>query len=99
MKALKAFRKPFEKPQRNVKIKIYINFYFNTISEIYGAGRVKHLLAILTTSDLKIISRFPSWYFPPDFPSLLKCKPHDDLQSQMFNYNDFKNFTDKLFLL
>ena len=27
--ALKDFIKPFEAPQRYVKIKIYINFYFN----------------------------------------------------------------------
>ena len=26
MKAFKAFMKPFEAPQRNVKIKIYLNF-------------------------------------------------------------------------
>ena len=30
MKTLKAFIKPFETPQRSVKIKIYLNFYFNT---------------------------------------------------------------------
>ena len=30
MKALKAFIKPFEAPQRSVKIKIQLNFYFNT---------------------------------------------------------------------
>ena len=29
-KALKAFIKPAEAPQRSVKIKIYVNFYFNT---------------------------------------------------------------------
>ena len=29
IKALKAFIKPFEVPQRSVKIKILINFYFN----------------------------------------------------------------------
>ena len=29
MKALKAFIKPFEAPQRSVKIKIGVNFYFN----------------------------------------------------------------------
>ena len=27
---LKAFIKPFETPQRSVKMKIYVNFYFNT---------------------------------------------------------------------
>ena len=32
MKALKAFIKPCEAPQRNVKIKILLNFYFNTTS-------------------------------------------------------------------
>ena len=30
MKALKAFIKPCEAPQRSVKIKIYVNFYLNT---------------------------------------------------------------------
>ena len=29
MKALRAFIKPFEAPQRSVKIKIELNFYFN----------------------------------------------------------------------
>ena len=29
MKELKAFAKPFEAPQRSVKIKIFLNFYFN----------------------------------------------------------------------
>ena len=29
MKALKTFIKPFEAPQRSVKIKIYVDFYFN----------------------------------------------------------------------
>ena len=30
MKALRAFLKPFEAPQRSVKIKIWVNFYFCT---------------------------------------------------------------------
>ena len=30
MKTLKTFIKPFEAPQRSVKIKIQVNFYFNT---------------------------------------------------------------------
>ena len=30
MKALKTFIKPFGAPQRSVKIKIYVDFYFNT---------------------------------------------------------------------
>ena len=30
MKALNAFIKPFEAPQRSVKIKISVNFYFNS---------------------------------------------------------------------
>ena len=30
MKALKAFIKPFKVQQRSMKIKIYVNFYFNT---------------------------------------------------------------------
>ena len=30
MKVFKAFIKPFEAPKRSVKIKIQLNFYFNT---------------------------------------------------------------------
>ena len=30
IKALNAFKKPFEAPQRSVKIKISVNSYFNT---------------------------------------------------------------------
>ena len=30
MKALKAFVKPFEAPQRSMKIEILLEFYFNT---------------------------------------------------------------------
>ena len=37
MKAFKAFIKPFEAPQRNVKIKIYVNFLS---SPGIGTGRV-----------------------------------------------------------
>ena len=40
MKGLKAYIKSFEAPQRSVKIQTYVIFCFNTISEIYGAGRV-----------------------------------------------------------
>ena len=36
--AFKAFIKPFEVPQRSVKIKIYFNFYFNTTSEMHRTG-------------------------------------------------------------
>ena len=38
MKALKAFIKPFEAPQRNVKIKILVNFYFNFLKWTDGNG-------------------------------------------------------------
>ena len=38
MKAFKAFTKPFETPQRNMKIKILVNFL--SMSWI-GTGRVK----------------------------------------------------------
>ena len=40
MKALKAFIKPFEAPQRSVKIKIELNFF--TLSGI-GPLRAKHV--------------------------------------------------------
>ena len=41
MKALKAFIKPFEAPQRNVEIKIKLVFLLIQPSKIQGAGRVK----------------------------------------------------------
>ena len=40
-KALKVFIKPFEAPQRNVKIKIYANFYFHTTFWNAQDGKVK----------------------------------------------------------
>ena len=39
MKALKAFIKPFEAPQRSVKIKVKLIFI--QLAEMYWAGRVK----------------------------------------------------------
>ena len=36
MKALKAFIKPFEVPQRSVKIRIYVNFFF-----LFGIGTLR----------------------------------------------------------
>ena len=44
MKALKAFMKPFESPQGSVKIKILINFYFNTTFEMHGIYKVKNII-------------------------------------------------------
>ena len=44
MKALKAFIKPFEAPQRSVKIKIQVNFYFN--STFWNAQGEKGLIKI-----------------------------------------------------
>ena len=41
MKALKAFLKPFEAPQRSVKIKIYLIFISIQLSEMNEMGRVK----------------------------------------------------------
>ena len=40
--ALKAFIKPFEAPQRSVKIKIQVNFYLLQLSKMHGTGRVKN---------------------------------------------------------
>ena len=40
MKALKAFTKPFEVPQRSVKIKIYVYFSFNTTLWNTQGGKV-----------------------------------------------------------
>ena len=39
MKAFKAFIKPFEAPQRSVKIKIYLIFVPIQLSEMHRAGR------------------------------------------------------------
>ena len=44
MKALKAFIKPFQAPQRSVKMKIELNFYFNTT--FTNARDVKGLLSL-----------------------------------------------------
>ena len=38
---IKAFIKAFEAPQRSLKIKIYVNFYFIQLSEMHWAGKVK----------------------------------------------------------
>ena len=40
MKALKAFIKPFEAPQRSVKIKFNLNFISMQLPEMHGTGRV-----------------------------------------------------------
>ena len=58
MKALRAFIKPFEVPQKSVRTKIVVNFYylyFNLISEMHGARRVKiltFLYSVLTQPEL-----------------------------------------------
>ena len=39
MKAFKDFIKPFEAPQRSVKIKIWVNFYSNTTFENARVGK------------------------------------------------------------
>ena len=41
MKALKAFIKPFEEPQRSVKIKFKLIFILLQLSKMHGAGKVK----------------------------------------------------------
>ena len=40
MKAFKAFIKPFEAPQRSVKIEIKFDFYFNVTSRNALGGKV-----------------------------------------------------------
>ena len=45
MKAFKAFIKPFEAPQRSVKIKIYLNFLS---SSGIGTGRVKMMIIYIS---------------------------------------------------
>ena len=39
-KALKAFIKPFEAPQRSLKIKTYVNFVLIQLPEMHGARKV-----------------------------------------------------------
>ena len=52
---MKAFRKSSEAPQRSMKIKFEINFYFNTIifSDMRGAGRVNTKTEIWRRSQEK----------------------------------------------
>ena len=60
MKALKAFIKPFEAPQRRVQIKIKLIFISIQLSEMHRTGRVKPMnkhaweLSLLPISDMKI---------------------------------------------
>ena len=42
MRALKALIKPFEAPQRTEKIKISVNLYINTTSEMSRAGKLNY---------------------------------------------------------
>ena len=42
MKALKAFIKPFEVPQRNVKQKFVLIFILRQLSEMHGASKYPH---------------------------------------------------------
>ena len=43
MKALKTFIKPFEAPQRSVKIKVYVNFISIQLSEMHGTEKVNDM--------------------------------------------------------
>ena len=53
----------FGTPQRSVKINIWVNFYFNTASEMIGAGKVKIMINF---------ERYYEQYFDNAFiPSLL----------------------------
>ena len=52
MKAFKAFIKPFEAPQRSVKIKLKLI----PLSEMHGAGKVKW--AINLNINIKILKTF-----------------------------------------
>ena len=40
MKALKAFKKPFEAAQRSMKVNISVTFYLIQLSEMHEVGRV-----------------------------------------------------------
>ena len=65
MKVFKAFLKPFEAPQRSVKIKIYINFCFNitfwnTRGEI--GENIQYYVAVYNLYDVIIIF-FRTWKF------------------------------------
>ena len=64
MKAFKAFIKPFEAPQGSVKIKIYVNFYFNIIflnaqlSTHSGMSAVFQKCANFTNCDVIVAPNF-----------------------------------------
>ena len=75
MKALKAFIKPFEEPQRNVKIKIKVYFLLIPLSEMHGAEGVKTMVK-------------DQWYIQQLFRSLTYfnfwVRPHS-ITSRMLN--------------
>ena len=52
----KAFRKPFEAPQRNAKLKIKLIFVWIQLSEMNRVGRVKYW-------NMSILW-YKSWYYP-----------------------------------
>ena len=52
MKAFKAFIKPFEAPQRNVKIKIKLNFYFSTTFRNACDGKKLTLTYLILTFQI-----------------------------------------------
>ena len=53
MKALKAFIKPFEAPQRSVKIKIVLIFMSIQLSELHVTLRINNVLTIVTFCQTK----------------------------------------------
>ena len=60
MKALKAFIKPFEAPQRSVEIKIYLDFYFDTTFRNVRDGKGYGIL-IMLSSQLPLTSALAWW--------------------------------------
>ena len=61
MKALKAFIKPFEAPQRSVKVKISVNFF---LRPELGQGWVKTILFLRTIHwQIVLFKRFAKVYF------------------------------------
>ena len=56
MNAFKAFVKPFQAPQKSVKIKLKLNFILLQFSEMHGAGRVNVRLRtqVSVTSELAV---------------------------------------------
>ena len=81
MKALNAFIKPFEAPQKSVKMEIYVNFYFNESFCDSLSGKVTATLPSLNIE-------FYGWKVREDYNRLPLWFSLNQLRPSMTNSNE-----------